>query len=130
MEKLYKDATKLLEKEIKEIVSRDELDAGNVEMLYKLLDNVKDISIICAMRKEEEDEYSERYGYDDDSYARRYAGRRDSRGRYARDSYDYNYGRNSYEGYSRTEDLERMMRDAKTEKERDLIRQLMEAKQS
>ena len=63
--------------------------------------------------------------------------KRDSMGRYSRGSYDdsydrgsYNYARNSYDGYSRTEELENMMREAKTEKERELIRQLMEAKQN
>lgn len=140
---LYKEAERLLEKEIRETVDKGSLDMQSLEVMYKVLDNIKDISIICAMKKElEEDEYSERrMAYDDDSYARgrgRYA-RRDSMGRYAsRDSYDeyhdgsYDDGgsyRNSYErGYSRDEDLDKMMREAKSEKERDLIRQLKEAK--
>lgn len=133
MEKLYRDATKLLEKEIKEVVERGEIDPGSLDVMYKVLDNIKDISIICAMKKEEDD-YSERYMYDDDSsyargrYSRRgYANRGSYDGSY--DSYD-SYGRGSYRGYSRTEELENMLRDAKTEKERELIRQLMEAKQN
>ena len=86
--------------------------------------------------------YSERMMYDADaSYARgrgTYA-RRDSMGRYAsRGSYDDGYGyenngsynyRGSYEnGYSGHEDLDRMMSEAKTDKERELIRQLKEIK--
>jgi len=137
MEKLYREATKLLEKEIKEVVERGEIDPGSLDVMYKVLDNIKDISIICAMKKEEE-EYSERqaYMYDDDmSYGRGRYARRDSMGRYASrhsydGSYDDSYGRGSYRGYSRTEELENMLRDAKTDKERELIRQLMEAKQN
>jgi hypothetical protein len=130
MEKLYRDATKLLEKEIKEVVERGEIDPGSLDVMYKVLDNIKDISIICAMKKEEDD-YSERYMYDDDSYARGRYSRRGyaHRGSYE-GSYDDSYGRGSYRGYSRTEELENMLRDAKTEKERELIRQLMEAKQN
>lgn len=138
MEKLYRDCTKLLEKEIKEVVERGEIDPGSLDVMYKVLDNIKDISIICAMKKEEE-EYSERqssYMYDDDmsSYRRgRYSRRRGSYdGSYGENSYDGSYdgsyGRGSYRGYSRTEELENMMREAKTEKERELIRQLIEAK--
>lgn len=130
MEKLYREATKLLEKEIKEVVERGEIDPGSLDVMYKVLDNIKDISIICAMKKEEDD-YSERYMYDDDSYARGRYSRRGyaHRGSYE-GSYDDSYGRGSYRGYSRTEELENMLRDAKTDKERELIRQLMEAKQN
>jgi len=140
--KLYKEADKLFEKELREIVDRGEIDPGSLELTYKILDNIKDISIICAMKKEaeEDEEYSERrYMYDDDmSYARgrgRYA-RRDSMGRYSR-GYDYDGqyddGGNSYErysrrGYSRDDELDRMMSEAKTEQERELIRKLKEAK--
>lgn len=136
--KLYKEADKIFEKELREIVDRGEVDPGSLDIAVKILDNIKDISIICAMKKEaEEEEYSERYGYDDASYARGRYARRDSRGRYSR-GYDYDGqyddGGNSYEryssrrGYSRDEELDRMMSEAKTEQERDLIRQLKEAK--
>lgn len=135
MEKLYRDAKKILEREIKDIVERGELDPNSLDVMYKVLDNIKDISIICAM-KAEEDEYSERYMYDDDmayargGYSRR--GGRSNRGSYD-GSYDGSYGsyaRNSYaRRYSRDDELEEMMREAKTEKERELIRQLMETKQ-
>lgn len=136
MDRVYDNATKLLEKEIEEINSKGELTPSSLDVMYKVTDIIKDIETICAMRESEE--YSGRYMYDDDmSYARGRGrnARRDSMGRYARESYGRSYdgyGENSYARgrYSRDEeDLEQMMRGAKTEKERDLIRQLMEVKQ-
>lgn len=138
MSKVYDEAKKMLEREIEDITRKGSITMDDVVLMEKLLDNLKDISIICAM---EEESYSERMMYDADaSYARgrgTYA-RRDSMGRYAsRGSYDgYGYENNgsydyrgSYEnGYSGHEDLDRMMSEAKTEKERELIRQLKEMK--
>jgi hypothetical protein len=139
MSKVYDEAKKVLEREIEDITRKGSITMDDVVLMEKLLDNLKDISIICAM---EEEGYSERMMYDADaSYARgrgAYA-RRDSMGRYAsRGSYDDGYGyenngsynyRGSYEnGYSGHEDLDRMMSEAKTEKERELIRQLKEIK--
>jgi len=139
---LYKKAERLLEKEIREQVESDNLTTDSLEIMYKVLDNIKDIYIICAMKREEdESEYSERMYYDDESYARGRGrnARRDSMGRYAsRYNYDGSYdsqyddGR-SYDysgrrGYSRDDELDKMMAEAKTEKERELIRQLKEAK--
>lgn len=110
--KLYKDAERMLENEIRDTVDSGSLDMQKLDTMYKVLDNLKDISIICAMKKELEDnEYSERSYYDDESYAR-------GRGRSSR--------RRSYEGSY--DDYSRMMSEAQSEKERDLIRQLMEAR--
>ena len=130
MKRVYEDAKKMLEREIEEITRKGNIGMDDITLLDKLLDNLKDISIICSM---EEGEYSE-----DESYARR----RDSMGRYAsrgsyedgsyRGSYRGSYGdsyRGSYEnGYSGEEDYDRLMSEAKTEKERELIRQLKELK--
>ena len=142
--KLYKDAEMKLEREIREINDKQGFTAQDLEIMYKVLDNLKDISIICAMKKEEEEGYSERgsCGYDDDSYARgrgRYAqrdsmGRYSSRGSYEGDSYDGMSNRGSYDdsyerGYSSHGELDKMMQDAKSEKERDLIRQLKQMKE-
>ena len=131
---LYRKAEKLLEKEIREQVEKDSLDMDSLEIMYKVLDNIKDITIICAMKREEEEsEYSERMYYDDESYAR---GRGRSHGRYSGrpyedGSYDGSYRRGSYErGYSNDTDYDRLLSDAKSEKERDLIRQLMEARKN
>lgn len=136
---LYRKAEKLLEKEIREQVEKDSLDMQSLEVMYKVLDNIKDITIICAMKREEEDaEYSERMYYDDESYARGRGrnARRDSMGRYSsRGSYEDgsydgdSYRRGSY-GYSNDMDYDRLMSDAKSEKERELIRQLMEARKN
>lgn len=145
---LYKKAEKLLEKEIKEQVENDSLDMQSLEVMYKVFDNIKDICIICAMkREEEENESSERMYYEDESsYARGrgrgarrdYMGRYSSRGSYEDGSYDGDsYRRSSYErgysserGYSGHMDYNQLMNDAKTEKERELIRQLMEARKN
>ena len=88
-----------------------------------VLDEIKDIEIICAMKREEE-EYSEGMMYDNDaSYAR---GR--NRGRYMGQSYNH-YDRYGYgNGYAHNDEYSRMLQDATTEKERDLIRQLKEAR--
>lgn len=129
----------MLEKEIQEITQKGNISMDDLMILDKVLDNLKDITIICS--KPEDGEYSERGS--NDSYARR----RDSMGRYSRDSYNSNRGsyddsyddsyrgssRNSYRGsyengYSGHEDYDRMMSEAKTEKERELIRQLKELK--
>lgn len=97
---LYKSAEMKLEREIREIVDKPGFTTQDLDIMYKLLDNVKDITIICAMKEESEKGYSERrYMYDDDSS---YARRRDSMGRYSSDD-----GRSSYErGYS---EYDRMM---------------------
>lgn len=129
--KIYKDLEKLLEKEIRETTESGELNPTSLDLMYKVLDEIKDILTICAMKKD--DEYQERMMYDDYSRGRGRYARRDSMGRYAsRNYYDGDYGeRGSYEyGYSRDDELDRMMQEAKTEKERDLIRQLKEAKRA
>ncbi len=58
---LYRKAEKLLEKEIREQVESDNLTTDSLEIMYKVLDNIKDIYIIYAMKREEdESEYAER----------------------------------------------------------------------
>lgn len=126
MKRVYEDAKKMLEREIEEITRKGNIGMDDISLLDKLLDNLKDISIICSM---EDEGYSE-----GESYARR----RDSMGRYASRSYD-SYGNGSYrgsygdsyrgsyeDGYSGHEDYDKMMSEARTEKERELIRQLKE----
>lgn len=127
MKRVYEDAKKMLEREIEEITRKGNIGMDDITLMDKLLDNLKDISIICSM---EEEGYSEgesyargRGGYSRDtgSYANR------SYGSYADGSYRGSY-RGSYEnGYS-GHDLDRMMEEAKTDKERELIRQLKEMK--
>lgn len=95
MEKVYEDAKQMLEREVHEIANRGVASVEDISIMSQLLDNLKDISIICAM---EEEGYSGRMMYDSDaSYARGRGSQanRDSMGRYS--SRGYNYG--SYDGY-------------------------------
>lgn len=104
MNKVYEDSKRMLEREVQEIANRGPVSIEDISMMSKLLDNLKDISIICAM---EEEGYSERMMYDSDaSYARGRGSQanRDSMGRYS--GRGYNYGsydggsyRGSYDGY-------------------------------
>lgn len=136
---------KLADAELESIIkngkfrSREEIDS-----VGKLIDLVKDIHCIWEY-EEEESAYPEegmsynrdgrsmnrgayRGYYDGVSYARGRRGnvRRDSMGRYSRESRDGYDDGGSYRGYSRDGDtmehLHRMMDEAKSEQEREQIR--------
>lgn len=114
-----KEELKTLEKQIEK---KDTMSAGDLELLHKLSDTIKNIDKICLLEEDEEDGYSERsnwmgdgrfYGqsYDDgrmggNSYARGRGrnARRDSMGRYSRDD-GMNYGMN----YSRDDGKMKMI---------------------
>lgn len=147
--KVYYEIKDMLEKELEQIASKRELTSNNLEVMDKVVDIIKDIETICAM-KEASDGYSNympMYMYDDGmSYARgrgRYA-KRDSMGRYSSEGgysgeegysreggYSGNYS-NEYSnrrGYSRDDnrdhmisELERMEREATDENQRNMIR--------
>ena len=145
MEYMYELKDKLC-KELDEIARKGELGAGDLEIIHKLTDTIKNIDKIDML--EDESGYSEDgaymgegriYGtsYDDGmrrgagySYARgrgRYA-KRDSMGRYSRDV------RGMRDGYSREdgkaymmEQLEDMMEDAEKPAEKEALRRCMEA---
>ena len=98
----------LLCEELDKINKKHDVSPADLEMTYKAVDIIKDISTIEAM-----EEYGDDYSYDDDmSYARN----RDSMGRYSR----RRGGRMSYDrqdrmmsmdrGYSGAESKEDMMR--------------------
>ena len=101
MEKVYDDAKRMLERELQEISNKGAVTQDDIMTMGKIVDNLKDISIICAM---EEGGYSERMMYDSDaSYARGRGSQanRDSMGRYSSRSYDtrpYGYDNVSYRG--------------------------------
>lgn len=109
MGKVYEDAKKMLEREVQDISQKGSVTQDDIMLMSKLLDNLKDISIICAM---EEEGYSERMVYDSDaSYARGRGSNanRDSMGRYSSRGfygpYDNGSYRNSYDnGYMGTHD--------------------------
>lgn len=134
----------LLCRELDEIAEKGELSAGDLDTVHKLTDTIKNIDKIEML--EEDGGYSERGGmweangtyggnsYDDDaSYARR---KRDSMGRYSRDGGRYNggssYNRGGRGEYSRDggedhlkQKLHEMMNRAGSEKEREVLRKVM-----
>lgn len=159
--KVLFDIKDMLEDELKKISKKEDITAMDLENIYKMVDIVKDISTVDAMKKAEEQGYSRDYardysrGYSED-YANAYGsynsydGRRgrdgDSDGRYSEDgsyrrgrdamgrytSRDGSYRDNSYDGYSRhskeemAEHLKEMMRNARTEEEREAYRKTIE----
>jgi hypothetical protein len=145
--KVYDQIKDMLCDELEEIAKKKELTTNSLEVLYKGVDILKDISTIKAMEQEYPEEgysrdggYSQGYYgrmpyymYDDgmsmsngNSYARgrgRYANR-DSMGRYSSE------GDHSREVYSRDgmkEELRMMMDRARTDKEREAIRKAMDS---
>lgn len=124
MRVLY-DIQDMLNDELKKISKKDEITSMDLENIYKMVDIVKDVTTVEAMKKAEQEGYSRDYardyarGYSEDyanaygSYRNSYDGRRgrdgDGDGRYSEDS-SYRRGRdsmgrytsrgNSYDGYS------------------------------
>ena len=120
--KTYEKIKDMLCDELDEITKKNELTSSNLEIIDKAIDIIKDIHTIDAMESEygySNDGYSNRYPYymydDGNSYARK----RDSMGRYSRD------------GYSRdaASELQKMMENAKSDKERDALRQAISSMQ-
>ena len=133
MKALYELKDKLQD-ELDEIARKPEMGAGDLELVHKLTDTIKNIDKICAL--EEDGGYSEAGDYEGASYGRgsSYAnrGKHSVRGHYSRD------GRGGYSrdgrmgGYSRHDSKEAMMEQAQemmdnatTERERDAIRRFM-----
>lgn len=124
MEKLYDLKDKLCE-ELEEIARKPDMGPGDLELLHKLTDTIKNIGKIEML--EEEGGYSQEDGRDDGygrgmSYARGRGGynrggrntRRDSMGRYSRDD-----GRSEM-----MEHIEAAL-DAAGEKDREAIKRFM-----
>lgn len=117
-EKTMHDGKRMLCEELEKIIEKGKLSVGDLEILHKLSDTLKNMLKI-EMLDEDEDGYSERNRH------------RDSRGRYSRDDgmdysragdwhaqgrfgHSYNDMGNSYEGrgmYSRDDGKERMMHE-------------------
>ena len=115
--------------ELEEIACKGELGSGDLEIIHKLTDTIKNIDKISML---EDDGYSQDGNWEADmrgTYNRgsSYRGqRRDSRGRYARD------GRGGRGGYSRhdakeamMEQMEMLMDQAGSDREREAIRRCM-----
>lgn len=111
MHKLYELRDMLMD-ELEECTDKGELSAGSLEIVDKLTHSIKSIDTILAM---EEAGYSNEYsnrGYSNARGRGRNA-RRDSMGRYSRESYNGGMsGRYSRRGYSRDKDeLMEQLRD-------------------
>lgn len=147
MKALY-DLKDKLQDELDEIARKPEMGAGDLELVHKLTDTIKNIDKICAL--EEDGGYSEAGDYEGGSYNRgsSYAnrGKHYVRGHYSREgNMDGNYsgrgrdsrGRYSRDGYSRHDakegmmmQLGEMMESASTDRERDAIRRCMDQLES
>lgn len=119
-----------LHEELKEIANKQEMSAGDLEATHKLTDTIKNIDKICML--EEDDGYSQAGEWEAEmrgayGHGNSYRIRRDARGRYSRDG--MRDGRNGGM-YSRGADgrermideMERLMDNADSEKEREAIR--------
>ena len=133
MEYLY-DLKEKLCKELEEYAQKSNMNAGDLEMVHKLTDTIKNIDKICAL--EEDGGYSEAGDYEGASYGRgsSYANRgkhyvrghysRDGRGGYSRDGRMGGYSRHDSKE-AMMEQAQEMMDNATTERERDAIRRFM-----
>ena len=133
MKALYELKDKLQD-ELDEIARKPEMGAGDLELVHKLTDTIKNIDKICAL--EEDVGYSEAGDYEGASYGRgsSYANRgkhyvrghysRDGRGGYSRDGRMGGYSRHDSKE-AMMEQAQEMMDNATTERERDAIRRFM-----
>lgn len=154
MKVLY-DIQDMLEDELKAMSKKEEISSTDLDNIYKMVDVVKDITTVEAMKKAEQEGYSRDYardysrGYSEDyanaygsyrnSYGNSYDGRQgrdgDSDGRYSEDS-SYRRGRDSMGRYTRDggysrhdgaiERMEEMMRNARNDDEREVYRKAIE----
>lgn len=114
----------MVEDELSKITKKPEMSATDLECTYKMVDILKDISTIEAMR---EAGYSQANSYDD--MEMRYA--RDNSYRRGRDSMGRYTSRDNYRGYSGhdadlIEKLRMQMNEAKSETERENIRRVID----
>lgn len=133
--KYLKELKEKLCEELEKISKKRDMSVGDLEMVHKLTDTIKNIDKIEMM--EQESGYSEagswqadiRGGYSDNMSYR--GQNRDSMGRYSRDGEGYSmrrgYSRESYSmGDDIVEKLEEKLRNAKSEHERDAIRRCLD----
>lgn len=118
-ERIYEDAYGLAMKCLKRCVQEQDDSPSGVEMLKNTL------SAICKAEKLMDGGYSRDGGYDGGSSQRTmYMGNRYSRDGYSRDGYGGDYSRGMSD---RPRDLlERMMREASNDREREALRKALE----
>ena len=129
-----------MEDEIDQICKKDQLTQVDVDLIYKMIDIVKDVSIVKAMKSEEENGWSRDYareysrGWEED-----YSNTHPMYRRSYDDGYSYRRGRDSMGRYTSREDgysghgneemianLRTMMNNARTEPERENYRKTIE----
>lgn len=134
MEYMYELKEKLC-RELEEVARKPEMGAGDLELIHKLTDTIKNIDKIDAL---EDDGYSRggdwemegRGNYSRNggaynrgsSYARR---KRDSMGRYSREWRDGRYSRDDAKERM-IEQMEQLMNGSQNEREREIIKRAME----
>ena len=137
---LYKLCDKM-EDELDQLYKKPELTPTDLDNIYKMVDIVKDIKTVEAMKSAEEQGWSREYareysrGYEDD-YANTRAMHNTSRD----DGYSYRRGRDSMGRYTSRDDgysghgneemianLKAMMMNARTEEERENYRKTIES---
>lgn len=147
--KVYEQIKDMLCDELEQIAKKKELTTNSLDVLYKGVDILKDITTINAM-EQESGGYSQE-GYSRDGYSQGYYGRvpyymyddgmsrdnsyargrgsnaqRDSRGRYSSEGYSRNYSNDGYSGDTR-EELQRIMNSAQNEREKEAIRKALDS---
>lgn len=144
--KVYEQIKDMLCDELEGIAKKKELTTNSLEVLYKGIDIIKDISTIEAMEQEYGNSHDSGYSggysggyygrmpyymYDDgmgshgNSYARGRNARRDSMGRYSSEGRSYDY-MNDYSGDTK-EELQRLMNSAQNDREREAIRKALDS---
>lgn len=123
MEYMYELKEKLC-RELEEVARKPEMGAGDLELIHKLTDTIKNIDKIDAL---EDDGYSRGGDWEMEGRGRynrgsSYARRRDSRGRYTSDR---RYSRDDAKTHM-IEQMEQMMSGTQNEREREIIKRAME----
>lgn len=123
MEYMYELKEKLC-RELEEVARKPEMGAGDLELIHKLTDTIKNIDKIDAL---EDDGYSRDGDWEMEGRGRynrgsSYARRRDSRGRYTSDR---RYSRDDAKTHM-IEQMEQLMNGSQNEREREIIKRAME----
>ena len=123
MEYMYELKEKLC-RELEEVARKPEMGAGDLELIHKLTDTIKNIDKIDAL---EDDGYSRDGDWEMEGRGRynrgsSYARRRDSRGRYTSDR---RYSRDDAKERM-IDQMEQLMNGTQNDREREIIKRAME----
>lgn len=116
---MYNNIREKLERELENISKKENYSGSDIDYLKKLTGTIKNLDIICC----NEDEYSR--GNMNDAYDNGHSYRHYVRGHYSRDN-DYSQKRDYSRSREREGDsineLEHLMREATSEREREALR--------